>query len=251
MSLMLGLGLGLAGRAGGSTATYDPAVLAFTIWSKDDYGGVPWAGEASAGTSGSNSFSSSGGTAPVAGTAVDGKTPMACGGSGAGYVTASIADTSIWAAGAGSIIVLCKPTTGLADPANTISARGIVGVDSSGVFQMGFSDAGLRVSVYDGAYQETPAIAAATGSWHCFAARYNGTAVQASKNASPFASNSTAAGGATRVGAGVRVGSNFDNSKEFIGDIMQIILCDFAISDAENAGIHSYFKARYPSMGLP
>jgi hypothetical protein len=55
-------------------SVYDPAVLSLTGWWRPNYGGSPWAGTASAGSSGSRNLAE-GTNAPSAGTALNGYTP--------------------------------------------------------------------------------------------------------------------------------------------------------------------------------
>lgn len=248
--MFLGLSLSLTTPRPASGAAFDPAALSLAVWNRGSFTAAPWAGTASAGGSGAVSLQDIFATVPTAGAAVDGFTPMA--NSGSQYLYAPECN-AVWGASAGSIIVLAKPTAASANAAATVSNPGIVAVNGEGQFQMGFSTSGLRVSVYDPiatAYVEAPAIAAAHGSWHAFAARYTASAVQASVNGSLFASASEACNPPTLSASRIKVGSNFSTSG-MVGDTMEVILCNFAVSDAQVAQVISYFKTRYPSAGLP
>lgn len=66
----MNLGLGLSICSQRSTASLDPSTLAFADWNRATFAGAPWAGVASAGTSGARALSS-GGVAPGVGAALN------------------------------------------------------------------------------------------------------------------------------------------------------------------------------------
>lgn len=228
---------------GASAATFDPASLPWKVWNRASYSGAPWAGTASAGTSGSASLQDLAAVGVGVGAAVNGLTP-------ATFVAASgdrlygPANNAVWGASAGCIVVLAKAATAGADAANTVGVRGLVSVSASGVFQMGHSTAGLRVSLYDGAYQEVPAIAVGAGSWFLAAARYNGSVVQASLNGSAFASASIAAGLPTLDATATFWGAS-QAADSFDGDLLEVMAGDFVMTDTDVANIKSYVNTRY------
>lgn len=222
---------------------WSPAQLSLVVWNRASYSGAPWSGTASAGSSGGNQLQDLAVTTPGTGTAVNGYTPIRFA-SGTGQRLYGPNSDTVFGVSTGSIVVLAKADTAGADAANTVSVRGLVAVQGAGEFQMGHSTAGLRVSVYDGAYQEVPSITQGTGAWFLAAARYNGSAVQARVNSGSFASNSTAAGNPVLSATATYLGAS-QAADTFDGDILEVLEGSLLLTDADVTKIRGYAATRY------
>ncbi|HXG69980.1 MAG TPA: LamG-like jellyroll fold domain-containing protein [Gemmatimonadaceae bacterium] len=231
-------------------AAFSIASLNLSVYVRNNYAGSPWVGLASAGTSGTpNNLIAGVGGAPPAGTAVNGGIPAAY--NGTLYLTGPASGVA-WGATTGTTIIVAKPTVAAVNDANTILNPGLFAIEAAGVFQAGYSNAGLRVSVYDGtaaAYKECPAIPAAVNAWHVFAARFDNSTVNASVDGSLWTAAATAAN-APPGGGALQVGKNF-NTLKFTGDMMMVITSPLALTQAELNSVYASIKADFPAMALP
>lgn len=209
-------------------------------------GGADWTGSASAGTSSGRLLEDLGVTGVGTGTTIDGVAPAAFTGTERLYGPGT---NTLLGASAGTVIILAKPTAAPADVPAAVNLPGLFGTQSAGEIQMAFSDAGLRVSAYDSvasAYQEAPAIAAASGAYHVFAARYTGTQVQASVDGSAFASASTPCDVPARSAAPTYLGAN-NAALGASADVLALLTADYAMTDAELADVIGVLNILFPT----
>lgn len=243
MTLALGLGLGLT-YGGGAPAVFDPATEDPALWLRGSYGGSPWEGTDSAGTSGTHDFTEAM-TPPDVGDEVNGFSPADFSDSKLG--NASAQDTFI-SATAYTLMCLFYARTAATDPgAGSPFAMPAFLTGTSGgvgaVFQFGFTAAGVRAGHYDGTW-DSVAAEASVGAWHLAFARFNGTLLEVGVDGGALAS---VARGSV-VGAtdgGNRIGQNYDGSAKYDGLIMELIGFRSAKSNAVRAGFRQYCRARY------
>jgi len=224
----------------GAGPPFDPASLNPTRWFRATYPTGTWTDE----TATANATEDSADV--TQGTAVNGLSPAHFAGpSGSNFFRCGDNNTA-YGASAGSIVVLFKPATAPTNNASTILINGgLVSVQGAGVFQCAFSDTGFRASAYDGSYHECT-VAASVSNWHVGAAKYDNTNVQARTEATVFASASTASSAPTLTTDDVLLGTSFQGvNNTFDGDILEILLFDTALSDADVDNLIGYFNDRY------
>ncbi len=238
------------GGGGGGDDAYTTA-LALTMWNKGTFVPTTWFGNASAGTSDTVDFDDDGITGVTAGTPVDGVSPASFNGT-TQYLSGTAFGSTIHGA-EGFLIVLAQAASAATDdPTYAQFNPCLVSTFGGSPIQMAFSDAGLRCSIYDGSTWCMPApIAASTGSYHVFAMAYDATTVYTSVDGSSLASNTAAASASAAVGAAVlRIGANYDASKCFQGDILEVIGGNIPLTQIMLDGIIADFATKYPSLGL-
>lgn len=229
-------------------AVFDPATLPLTEWVKGSYTGAPWAANASAGTSGTNPLIT-GGIDPIIGSAVDGKTPASFG----NHALDSTADAQTALPGSAyTIVVLAFVSAPLATSVATYDDPSFA-TDNFG-FNFGVSSSGLGVAHYQNAtsnWVQHRIPGDHSGAYAMFAVRYDGTNVYLSKNAG--AESSAPATASVRLGGNkLRMGLvAIATPGPLNADVMERMVAPVALSTTDLADIYSYFKATYPSMGLP
>lgn len=216
---------------GGGGATFDPTTLPLTAYFKM-FGTAPWAGTASAGTSGSRTLSAVSGSDPVAGDALNGinaatfdkdaGTPQ--------YLRDATDLLDVYLSStAYTVSVLIKPVTAPSAGANPYNNASVFG-ENQGNFGLEYSDAGIELFHYSGSYK-TVAVALPTGSWALVDAKYDGTDIKIRVNGGAW--TSLAAGSLTIAGSSqVRVGRNF-STVYLDASIMELLVSDTEISDAD------------------
>lgn len=166
--MMLGLGLGLGGRATGAVGAFTPASLGLNAWWRR-YAGVIWEGTASAGDSGNRDLNTAGDSAPDVdslnsqGVAhfVEANGDAIVGEAISNYVTAS----------AGTMICLTRPTSAAA----TAGAHSDPAIwDGGASAKLTFSSSGAQFCAFDSG-QKTVTIACSTGAYHALIMTWNGT----------------------------------------------------------------------------
>lgn len=229
---------------------FDPATLAPDSWWRGPYSsGVPLSPTASAGASGSNGTLVTYGNAPSTGAAVDGITPISINGLGKGLTSGTAAYTDLISTSAFTMVVLAKATSSTAAAADYYSDPALFTDANNGNTGLVFTSSGVRAGVYSGvAAGQTTHIPQATGAWFAAVGRYNGTAVKCRVNATDAAPVTT---GISVVGPYPVIGRNYNNTAQFLGDVMEVLTWKRELSGTELANLYSYFKATYPSMGLP
>lgn len=245
--MMLGLGLGLGGRAGGSVAAaYDPAALALYGWWRGSYASSPWSGTASAGSSGSRTLSEAS-NPPSAGSTVNGYAPadfdgsndyLSAAGTMGDYYTA--ATYSGWA-----LVNLDAIGTNNANPylnehilAPSANARHGIALRSNGTVWPWSYDTGS--GLYDG-----PTAAISTGAWQLVQWKREGGDLKVRVNESAWATNTRSNLHADFTTDVPRIGFNPQNGTYISGKILDLALGIAAFSDDVFDDVLSYARARY------
>lgn len=237
----LGIGLGLGGRAGGSTAVYDPSALSLTCWLKPTYVGSPWVGSASAGTSGANDATEAtnppnthaSGGADFDGTndelTLDGTTDT--------YLSA--AAYSGWA-----VVDIDAISTNAADHFNDDS---IIATGTSGYFAITLRDNGGTITatvVHWNGSNQAASVTVTTG-LHVLHWYYDGTNLRIGVDGTW----GTALATGTGVGAltnTLRIGINSAGGQFFDGRVLEVGLSDTALSEATlDTDIVGYAQTTY------
>jgi hypothetical protein len=248
MSLMLGLGLGLGGRAGGA-ATFNPATLSLTGWWRASYSASPWTPTASAGASGTNGDLTEGSNAPAAGAAVNGFTPADFDGTN-DILTSAAANASLYSTTAYTLVQLvyldsfalvdpgaASPFTcpgGLGNHAGDGGpVGGFAGSGASGVFRFGHVDAGGW---------DSAAVSVSTGAWMMVAACFDNSNVMVSLNAG--AQTSKAQGTVVGMAGFGIIGRNYLSAQFADMKVLEVMTSNTNLS-ASLTNIRSYFNSRY------
>lgn len=218
-------------------SVFDPATLSLQGWWRDYAGSAPWAGTASAGSSGSNSLSA--GTAPGAGTALN------------GHGTADFNGTTHYLTGAA--MSTFQTTTNLSGwalyaidtndtNASWCSNRGVLGTQGTcqlGVFHKSTGVVSLGMEVPSIVTVEQ---AVGAGTYRLVQWKANGTNLYIRENSAAFTS---AAGGTnTSLAANLNVGRS-PNSQYFDGRIAELGMSTSFFSDTEMDQVKSYINSRY------
>lgn len=240
-----------AGRDG-TPYQFDPASLALTLWQRPDYGGPPWAGTASAGTSGTHSLTNGTATAFSAGTALNGYTPayvdgrerlaqpppvmmMTADGTLADYVNAT--SFSGWA------LVYEDPAA--------VGARYILNAEAAADQIQLFTSGTAGLTVGNGGGAKTVSRAFTTGAYQLITFRYTGTNLQIGVNEAPGA-----AGGGSTIACSLSIdlsstlvagiwSASFFKLHTWLGDIVELALSKSVFDDATFTSVKSYANARY------
>ncbi len=235
-------GLGLGGRSGGSSSVYDPAVLSLNGWWRGSFSASPWVGVASAGASGTRDLTEAT-NPPAAGTTVNGYAPADFDGTndvlGSGLTLDDFINAGSWSA-------FC---VFYADAAFTSAGVGtrylnpsflVEGVNS--YFRIGFSDEGIEA--INNAGTEL-VIACATGAWNLLSAKYDGTNLKLRLNGGTWSSTAST-NTPDLTGTPMRVGVRYDGGTTFFnGKILDLGVCDSALSDGVFDSILGYARTRY------
>lgn len=224
------------------TSSYDPAVLSLTGWWRADYSGAPWVGTPSAGTSGSHNLTTLAAD-PTAGTAVNTHPP-------AHYASSQLAGptalTTIWTAGAGTILALVKASS-LATETGNVYDDPTVLRDTNADTGLSLTKSGARGFIYDGAYKSATA-PFFPGAYHLIRVRWdssnigitidNGTEIQTPAGAAAVMS------GVLNSGAGY--GGGFID-----GDVLELVTLDSSLADIDYGHFLDYCRARYAFAATP
>lgn len=245
---MLGLGLGLTMRPGGSSIpAFDETTLtASGLW-RGSYVGSPWVGTASAG--GSASHDISGGSAPAIGTAVNGFTPASFNGITAQLTNGSAVSTWLTASAYFWWSLFYAEATGGANAITAAPASNpLLWGDNNGYMGASFYANGgneyLQVYHFDSAYNgNTHQIALNT--WNLIRVRYDGVNLRSQLNSGSI--SSLARGSVGSMASFLNVGKG---GAAWNGRLMELGFIAGAESDARFDDILSSTRGRYPAMSL-
>jgi hypothetical protein len=238
----LGLFIGMGAPSLPAGVITNPTQLTLTGYYRGNYTGSPWAGTASAGTSGSHSIAA--GTTPSTGVALNGITPAL-------FVAASsqsLRDLTFTmeayvSTTAYTISCLIKPVTAQAHGANPFNNPSIFG-ENGGNIGLEYSDSGAQLFHLTGGIYKIVTVALPTGSWALVDSKYDGVNIQIRVNGGAW--QSLAAGSLTDpTGLAIRVGMNFNATAFLDSNVMEILVSNTAISDANLAVYKSYINTTY------
>lgn len=247
--LGLGLSLGLGSRGVAASApAFDVTTLTATGLYRGSFSGSPWAGTASAGTSGSKSLAEAS-VPPIAGTAVNGKTPALFDGtkqlggvSLANYLTTS---AYLW----WSLFYLSS--SGGSGAISGPHVNPALWTDDSAYIGSSFRSSGgshyIQVWHNDGAWDGNEH-QVLLDTWNLICVRYDGTNIRSSLNGGAVSVKSR--GNVGSIAGNLYVGRNFDGSARMTGQTMELGFIAAAESDSRFDDILSSVRGTYPAMGL-
>lgn len=231
---------------------YYPGALALTAWWCASYGGTPWTGTASAGTSGDNDAVHNADD-PSVGNAVNGLTAAHFDGT----EDLSTEDgNDVLFGTSGAFWCLFKATAAPPNASGQDYGDGSLFTDHTNAettFGV-FTDAGPTYKavacVYSNpSYVRTTAISFSLNEWYLMQVRWNATEIGIRLNDGAW--SVTAFSGFTSVTPSApTIGSSYASDR-FIGDILEIGCCAEDISEATFDQILSYAKDRYGGIDLP
>jgi hypothetical protein len=230
------------GAAPAAAPVFDPTASALTGLYRGSFGGDPWAGTASAGTSGGRSLSA--GAAPAVGAAVNGFTPASFNGT-THFLTdlTNTADTYLTTT-AYRVSLLLQPAALAAPSGLPYNDPGLI-TESGGNWGITVDSAGVHVYHHDGVYKIADGPAALlVGTWYAVDVVYNGTDITVSVNGT--AGTPVAAGTlGTIAGAGLRMGSNYAATVFYSGLILDAALANTTLAGSTHANFRAYYASRY------
>lgn len=223
---------------------FDPASLALSGYFKG-YLSSPWAGTASAGTSGANSASSA--TPPLT-SSQDGNSTALLNGSSQ-YLGGAAGDMSTYVSASGFLMgALVRATSLVADPGAGLryGATPIFG-DSTTFINMGLTTTGPVICGYDGAYKDNIAtVSNPVNTWIAvFAWRDSSNLFVQANNGTPV---SVACGAIQSLTGSMQIGRRA--ATYFTGQIAEVVSAT-SNQGSTVAQIYAAWKAKYPTAGLP
>lgn len=237
-----GFSFGVGGRCGG--ASFDPATLNLTGWWRASYSGSPWSGTASAGSSGSRNLTEAT-NPPGLGASINSLTPADFNGTNQ-VLSNSLTFDNFISNTAGTIVVLFKATSAATDAGATSPHQNpaLVASTAGGYVTLGFSTSGVRFGTHNGTSLNSIAVACGTGAWHLGWAAIDSTNIYAAIDSGSFSSTAWTLSSSFNTDT-FRVGSNYNGSKWFTGQIAEIMTMASAVTGAQQTNIVSYINARY------
>jgi hypothetical protein len=221
---------------------FDPATLPLSAWWRAAYGGSPWVGIASAGTSKGRDLAEAT-NAPIVGTPINGHTPARFDGLN-DILISPVAVADFFAVTGYEIHGLfsadsAKPLV----PGSAFNLPAFMADGIAGRFYVGFSTAGVVGGHYDGVAFREIASPCATGGLHSFQLWFDGTklslAIDGGATATPVPTAAPAFLGTLRIGL------NYTGQAGFDGVIVELMTAPKVLDATQRAGIRSYFNARY------
>lgn len=222
---------------------FDPTTEILGGFWRASFASSPWAGTASAGTSGARSVTEAT-SPPTVGTAQNALNPAAFDGA-SNVISTSLNLDQFVNQNAGWVWCLFYGVTAAVGAAvgSRIDNPGLVAHNGGGVgFVLGYSTSGVTVSLYSaGGYKEL-AIAAATGSYHLAQVRWDGTNLQMRVDAGAWSSIASApiAFGAGVVNIGKNYASLFANVR-----VLEVGMSAVVPSDTKASNLLTYVNTRY------
>ncbi len=228
-----------------ASTPFDPSRLRLTGWWRADFAGVPWPPTESAGTSATNgSWESS--SAPVPGAPQNAFRPVDFAGAQAlrldtpsRYVT-----PSAW-----SFVMLVRATTAEALRSHASLDCGLIH-DATAAFGVSFgTDTGVprvQAYVFDGT-QKTLDISGTSwkhGAYVLVQVKHDGVTLRGRVNGDVW--SSVPAGPTSQLGSLLIIGEAFNLAAPFLnGSVLEVLLADRSLSDADFDGVRAYASARY------
>jgi hypothetical protein len=163
------------GAVSSAAASFDPATLALTGWWRAPYAGSPWAGTASAGSSGGVNLAE-GTNPPAVGNGARALNGLdTCDPDGVNdLLTPGLTLASFVAAGAGSLWCLFNADAAFATTGNPYDAPQFFCAQNLRL-SFGFDSGGVWAHIYDGGHKAPPQVACATNGWHLAQMKFDGT----------------------------------------------------------------------------
>jgi hypothetical protein len=208
---------------------------------------VPWVGTATAGASAGRNLVTAG-SDPVAGAAVNGRTPGQWDGT-ANLLNTTVANNVLWTASAGSFFCLFRADSAPAYNATNYWNGNLFSDSVNAETNIGFTSSGVSAVLYAGGYVQRD-VACSAAAWHLAQVRYNGSTL--SVRVDNGAWSSIACGSMSFLNPSVvSVGRAYGGAVRFPGRILEWGTAAVAMTNAQFDQVYAYMKATYPSAGLP
>jgi hypothetical protein len=243
--MSLTFGKGLIGRRVAPSA-FSPATLSLTGW-WFDYAGSPWLGTVSAGTSGSGNNDLEEGTNPPSiGAALNGyDTANFDGTNDVLFGETGVTTTTYLDASAGSVAILFNADSAVAAAAAgaAYESPALFGGNTGGTYYgIHYDAAGVRVTLYDGAWKEV-IVAALVGEWNLAQVKHDGVNLMLRVNSGAWFS--VAAGAIGNLTAPMAIGPDYNSAAFFDGKVAEVIVSDTVFSDGTFDQIITYISSKY------
>lgn len=237
-------GILLCANAGGAAA-YDPASESLAGWWRASYSGSPWAGTASAGSSGSYNLTEAT-NPPQTGTAVNGYTPAKWDRDVANHVlsNATAVKNNFMTTTAFTAIALVNPAGLGADDASPFAEQAVV-LDTEGYWSLNLTTSGTRVYSYGSAAHASPYTAVSTSAWSMIVGKLDGGFLYSKVNSGSWSAGTAAAASTITGTATLAAGRNYANNQFLKSSVLEIMLATSALSDGTLDNIRGYFNTRY------
>lgn len=224
-----------------SVAAFDPATLSASLWVRASYGGVPWTGVSSAGSSGGRNLVA--GTAPSVGSALAGLTPAAFNGT-TQFLVNALTINQLFTGAYDIYALLNLAALGTTGPA--FDEPPII-CDSGGNWGLHVSSSGARLYHFDTSAKATTYLALGTATWTLLRARYDGSALTIATNGNALGNSSGAGVGlpAGSASSTIRVGSNYTGAALLNGSLAELVVYPSNLSAGNITNMRGYFSARY------
>lgn len=235
----LGLGLGFGGGTGGVAAAFNPSSLALTGWFRASYGGAPWDGSASAGSSAGKSMTSPG-APPSVGAAINGYTPADF--NGTTQYLRDIVDicSDFISTTAYRVVMLIEPGSLAADSGVPYNDAGLF-VETGGNWGVHINATDVGVYHYDGAYKvATKAVVAGK---MLVDVRFSGTTLTVAVNGTD--GTPVAAGTLGAIATDLRMGANYSAGVKYPGTIIEAFMAQSELAATTPSMVKAYVNARY------
>lgn len=236
----------------GSAGLLDPASLAMSLLCRASFGGSPWAGTASAGSSGGRNLAEAT-NPPSVGAAVNTFTPADFDGTDDQLTNATTIST-VCPDAEGSIGCLFYADAAAADPgASSYYQNPSFLVNAGdGYLGFGFNASGVVLGSYDSTSGTFDAVSApaSTGAWHFGQARWDNSAgggaglLEVRVDSGAWQSLAKLVEASLSAG-GINVGTSFSNAFFFNGKMLELFAATSRFDDATFDDIKSAFNAKY------
>lgn len=227
-----------------SAAVFNPATLPLTSWLKLYPGSAPWTGAASAGSSGTNPYTTSG-SDPTAGTTLNGKATAAF--SGAQFLDSTDVDTTMYSASAGSAAFLFNASSLPANIPGAPYEDGNFLTDTNAEVAFGVTTSGLRFTLQTTAFASatiTSSSVPSTGAWHLAQYKWDATTIRVRLDSGAW--STTSAGGLVSSAAMISTfGRGYSGASFFTGLLAEAWTSNTTISDANFDNYKSYVNSLY------
>lgn len=237
---VLGIPVGVSNQAP-AAAVLNPATLALTGWNRDYAAALPWAGTASAGSSGSKSLVTAGFGAPAAGGTSNGHGSAAFDGSlfirdvtanVAGYISTT----------AYRVVIVADFLSAAAPEVNIYQDPAVLIDGSNGAWGVAVNSSYFTAYHYSGGYK-TVTRPFATGK-HVLDMSYDGTTLAFSVDG--VAGTPVAAGTLVSLGAdALLVGCSYNGANKLVADLYDVMTAQDALASVTPAQFLAYATARY------
>jgi hypothetical protein len=225
------------------SASADPSALPLTGWWRGSYGGSPWTGNPSNGSSGSTNLSEAT-NPPAVGSAVNGFTPADFDGvthklATGGNVSALVSNS------AGSIAALAYIDTAFTDTGSTtyFQAPAFVGDSASqGTCALCFTTSGVRLGSFNGSTWDSVAAAASTGAWHLLQGRWNSTTLEVRVDSGAW---NTLARTVSMGNFAMVCGQSYNGANILDGKVLELLTAQSRFDDGTFGSLVAYVNGRY------